>query len=92
MRLRNLNVAPRASLFFALVIVLVFVLGAFAVLQMGKLRDSEKDVELNWMASIRQTALMDKATLRLRLETQRGLADPQSLQKTLKTSLATARR
>lgn len=83
MRLRHLNVAPRAALFFASIIVLVFVLGAFAVLQMGKLRDAEKDVELNWMASIRQTALIDNATLRMRLETQRGLADPQSLQKDL---------
>jgi len=83
MRLRNLNVAPRAALFFALIIALVFVLGTFAVLQMGKLRDAEKDVELNWMASIRQTALMNAAALRLRLETQRGLADPQSIQKTI---------
>ncbi|WP_424815690.1 methyl-accepting chemotaxis protein, partial [Pseudomonas viridiflava] len=62
---------------------MVFVLGAFAVVQMGKLRDAEKDVELNWMASIRQTALMNSAVLRLRLETQRGLADPQSIQKTI---------
>ncbi|MCF5550387.1 methyl-accepting chemotaxis protein [Pseudomonas syringae pv. syringae] len=85
MRLRNLNVAPRAALFFALIIALVFVLGAFAVLQMGKLRDSEKDVELNWMASIRQTALMNNAALRLRLETQRGLADPQSIQKNIES-------
>lgn len=83
MRLRNLNVAPRAALFFALIIALVFVLGVFAVVQMGKLRDSEKEVELNWMASIRQTALMNTAVLRLRLETQRGLADPQSIQKTI---------
>lgn len=83
MRLRNLNVAPRAALFFALIIALVFVLGVFAVVQMGKLRDSEKEVELNWMASIRQTALMNSAVLRLRLETQRGLADPQSIQKTI---------
>ncbi|MEO8488627.1 methyl-accepting chemotaxis protein [Pseudomonas sp.] len=85
MRLRNFNVAPRAALFFALIIALVFVLGAFAVLQMGKLRDSEKDVELNWMASIRQTALMNNAALRLRLETQRGLADPQSIQKNIES-------
>lgn len=83
MHLRNLNVAPRAALFFALIIALVFVLGAFAVVQMGKLRDSEKDVELNWMASIRQTGLMNSTALRLRLETQRGLADPQSIQKTI---------
>ncbi|NMX49401.1 methyl-accepting chemotaxis protein [Pseudomonas veronii] len=83
MHLRNLNVAPRAALFFALIIALVFVLGAFAVVQMGKLKDSEKDVELNWMASIRQTGLMNSTALRLRLETQRGLADPQSIQKTI---------
>jgi methyl-accepting chemotaxis protein len=83
MRLRNLNVAPRAALFFAFIIVLVFVLGAIAVVQMGKLRDAEKDVETNWMPSIRQTALMNTTVLRLRLETQRGLADPQSIQKTI---------
>ncbi|MBI6909023.1 methyl-accepting chemotaxis protein [Pseudomonas palleroniana] len=83
MRLRNLNVAPRAALFFALIIALVFVQGVFAVMQMGKLKDSEKDVELNWMASVRQTALMNSTVLRLRLETQRGLADPTSIQKTL---------
>ncbi|RMP11721.1 Histidine kinase, HAMP region:Bacterial chemotaxis sensory transducer [Pseudomonas syringae pv. persicae] len=85
MRLRNLNLAPRAALFFASIIVLVFVLGVFAVLQMGKLRDAEKDVELNWMASIRQTSLMNTTTLRLRLETQRGLADPQSIQKNIES-------
>ncbi|EPM64883.1 methyl-accepting chemotaxis protein, partial [Pseudomonas syringae pv. actinidiae ICMP 18804] len=83
MRLRNLNLAPRAALSFASIIILVFVLGVFAVLQMGKLRDAEKDVELNWLASIRQTALMNTATLRLRLETQRGIADPQSIQKNI---------
>lgn len=85
MRLRNLNLAPRAALFFALIIGLVFVLGAVAVVQMDKLRDIEKDVELNWMVSIRQTAMMNSGALRLRLETQRGLADPQSVQKTIES-------
>lgn len=85
MNLRNLNLAPRAALFFSLIVGLVVVLGIFAVVQMGKLRDIEKDVEQNWMASIRQTAMMNAATLRLRLETQRGLADPQSLQKTIES-------
>ncbi|PVZ19894.1 MULTISPECIES: methyl-accepting chemotaxis protein [unclassified Pseudomonas] len=83
MRLRNINLAPRAALFFALIIALVFILGTSAVLQMGKLRDSEKDVEQNWMASIRQTASMNALALRLRLETQRGLADPASIEKNL---------
>lgn len=83
MRLRNLNVAPRASIFFSLIIALVFVLGAIAVVQMGKLRDAEKDVETNWMPSIRQTALINSGMLRLRLETLRGVSDPQGLQKAL---------
>lgn len=83
MRLRNLNLAPRAALFFTVIIVLVFILGVVAVVQMGKLRDAEKDVETNWMASIRQTALMNNGMLRLRLEIQRGIADSQSAQKTI---------
>ncbi len=83
MRLRNLNLAPRAALFFSAIIVLVLVLGVIAILQMGKLRDAEKDVELNWMASIRQTAMMNATVLRLRLETQRAVADPQTIQKTV---------
>ena len=85
MSLRNLNLAPRAALFFALIVGLVFVLGVVAVLQMGKLRDIEIDVEQNWMASVRQTGVMNAATLRLRLETQRGLADPQSLKRTIES-------
>lgn len=85
MCLRSLNVAPRATLFFTSIIALVCLLGAFAVLQMGKLRGAEKDVELNWMASIRQTAQIDKATIRLGLEIQRGLADPQSIQKNIES-------
>lgn len=83
MHLRNLNVAPRASLFFASIILLVFVLGAVAAVQMGKLRDAEKDVETNWLPSVRQTALMNVGVMRLRLETQRALADPQALQSTV---------
>ena len=83
MHLRNLNVAPRASLFFASIILLVFVLGAVAAVQMGKLRDAEKDVETNWLPSVRQTALMNVGVMRLRFETQRALADPQALQSTV---------
>nr|GFA48914.1 biofilm dispersion protein BdlA-like [Tanacetum cinerariifolium] len=83
MRLRNINLAPRATLFFSAIIALVVILGVIAILQMGKLRDTEKDVELNWMPSIRQTALMNVTILRLRLETQRALADPQTIQQTI---------
>ncbi|MCF5669015.1 methyl-accepting chemotaxis protein, partial [Pseudomonas marginalis] len=83
MRLRNINLGPRATLFFSAIILLVVVLGVIAILQMGKLRDAEKAVELNWMPSIRQTGLMNSTVLRLRLETQRALADPQTIQQTV---------
>jgi methyl-accepting chemotaxis protein len=83
MRLRNINLAPRASLFFALIVALVFVLGAVAALQMGKLRDAEKDVETNWLPSIRQTGSINAGILRLRLETLRGISDAQALPSTL---------
>ncbi|CAI3789750.1 hypothetical protein AHFPHNDE_03454 [Pseudomonas sp. MM227] len=83
MRLRNINLAPRATLFFSAIILLVVVLGVIAILQMGKLRDTEKDVELNWLPSIRQTAMMNSTVLRVRLETQRAVADPQTVQQTI---------
>ncbi|WP_410524796.1 methyl-accepting chemotaxis protein [Pseudomonas fluorescens] len=51
----------------------MLVLGLVAVLQMGKLRDVERDVEINWMASIRQTALMNSDVLTLRLESLRAV-------------------
>ena len=73
MYFRNINVATRASLFFSMIVVLVLALGWVAFAEMASLRDAEKDVELNWMASIRQTALIDKSVLRLRLETLRAV-------------------
>ncbi|HEX8593891.1 MAG TPA: methyl-accepting chemotaxis protein [Pseudomonas sp.] len=73
MNLRTINVALRASIFFALIVVLVFVLGVVAIVQMGKLIDAEKDVETNWMQSIRQTALIDAGRMKLQLTIQRGI-------------------
>ena len=73
MYFRNINVATRAALFFSMIVVLVLALGWVAFAEMASLRDAEKDVELNWMASIRQTALIDKSVLRLRLETLRAV-------------------
>ncbi|WP_416148487.1 methyl-accepting chemotaxis protein [Pseudomonas sp. KU26590] len=64
-------------------VALVFVLGAVAAVQMGKLRDAERDVETNWLPSIRQTGSINAGILRLRLETLRGISDAQTLQSTL---------
>jgi methyl-accepting chemotaxis protein len=85
MRLRNLDLAPRAALFFTLIIALVFVLGGVAVTQMGELRDAENDVETNWMASVRQGSLISAGLLRMRLESLRASSstDAQVRDKTL---------
>ncbi|EJM00323.1 methyl-accepting chemotaxis protein [Pseudomonas sp. GM102] len=85
MNLRTINVAPRVAVFFSLIVLVVFVLGSVAALQMDKLRESGQDVETNWIASIRQTDLMNAGALRLRLESLRATitSDPQLRQKTV---------
>ncbi|WPO97610.1 methyl-accepting chemotaxis protein [Pseudomonas sp. HR96] len=85
MNLRSMNLAPRAALFFSLIVLVVFALGTVAALQMGKLRESEQDVETNWMPSVRQTGLMTQTILRLRLESQRvtGSTDAKVLQESV---------
>ncbi|UNM22145.1 methyl-accepting chemotaxis protein [Pseudomonas sp. ArH3a] len=71
MYVRTMNLAPRSAAFFSLIVLVVFALGTVAVLQMGKLRDSEQDVESNWMSSILEIGKMQTAILRLRLESVR---------------------
>ncbi|WYD99052.1 methyl-accepting chemotaxis protein [Pseudomonas idahonensis] len=71
MNVRTMNLAPRSAAFFSLIVLVVFALGIVAVLQMGKLRDAEQDVETNWMASIREIGKMKTGVLRLRLESIR---------------------
>ncbi|WP_213881372.1 methyl-accepting chemotaxis protein [Pseudomonas sp. dw_358] len=80
MNIRTMNLAPRAAVFFSLIVLLVFALGAVAYVQMGKLRGAEQDVETNWMASVRQTGKMNAGLLRLRLESMRVsfTIDPQT--------------
>ena len=71
MNVRTMNLAPRSAAFFSLIVLVVFALGIVAVLQMGKLRDAEQDVETNWMTSIREIGKMKTSVLRLRLESIR---------------------
>ncbi|MCO7574221.1 methyl-accepting chemotaxis protein [Pseudomonas chlororaphis] len=71
MNVRTMNLAPRSAAFFSLIVLVVFALGMVAVLQMGKLRNAEQDVETNWMASIREIGKMKTGVLRLRLESIR---------------------
>jgi methyl-accepting chemotaxis protein len=71
MNVRAMNLAPRSAAFFSLIVIVVFALGIVALIQMGKLRESEQDVETNWMVSIRDVGKMQVSILRLRLESIR---------------------
>ncbi|PWK40970.1 methyl-accepting chemotaxis protein [Pseudomonas sp. OV226] len=66
MLLRQLNIAPRAALGFALIAVLVALLGVFALGQMSSIRDSEVAVEKQWLPSIRGGDEIRELMLRIR--------------------------
>ncbi|MDR6950289.1 methyl-accepting chemotaxis protein [Pseudomonas sp. 2957] len=66
MLLRQLNIAPRAALGFALIAVLVALLGVFALGQMSSIRDSELAVENRWLPSIRGGDEIRELMLRIR--------------------------
>ena len=76
MNLRSLNVAPRAVLFFSVIVLIVFALGGVAVVQMGKLYDAEQEVETNWLPGNQLAAKMSGGLLRLRLESLRATTTP----------------
>ncbi|KTT22288.1 chemotaxis protein [Pseudomonas oryzihabitans] len=85
MLLRRMGLTPRAVFIFSIIVAIVFALGIAAVVQMGKLKDSEKVVEDDWMESVRQAGLISSSMLRLRLESLRGTTtgDAQLRQKVL---------
>jgi methyl-accepting chemotaxis protein len=66
MFLRQLNIAPRAALGFALIAVLVALLGVFALGQMSSIRDSEVAVKTQWLPSIRGGDEIRELMLRIR--------------------------
>jgi methyl-accepting chemotaxis protein len=66
MLLRQLNIAPRAALGFALIAVLVALLGVFTLGQMSSIRDSEVAVENQWLPSIRGGDEIREIMLRIR--------------------------
>ncbi|WP_297840935.1 methyl-accepting chemotaxis protein [Pseudomonas sp.] len=80
MNLRFLNIAPRASLCFALITFLVIGLGLFSYIQMGNLRDTEQAIETNWLPSIQtsddiQIGLLEARLAATRLLTARDTAE-----------------
>lgn len=81
MSIRNLNIAPRAALGFGLLALMVFGLGAFALLQMSNMRAQSDQVDNNWLPSVMAVGDMSQDLLRLRALTMRLLLnrDPQAL-------------
>jgi methyl-accepting chemotaxis protein len=71
MTLRNLNIAPRASLGFGLVALLVLLLGSFSLLQMAEMNKQAEQVNENWLPSILSLGEMNQDILRLRALTLR---------------------
>lgn len=82
MSIRSLNIAPRAGLGFGLLALMVFALGAFALLQMSNMRTQSEEVDNNWLPSVMAVGEMSQDMLRLRALTMRLLLnrDPQALE------------
>ncbi|TWD49968.1 methyl-accepting chemotaxis protein [Pseudomonas sp. SJZ131] len=82
MSIRSLNIAPRAGLGFGLLALMVFGLGAFALLQMSNMRAQSDQVDNNWLPSVMAVGEMSQDMLRLRALTMRLLInrDPQALE------------
>nr|WP_296247735.1 methyl-accepting chemotaxis protein [Pseudomonas sp. UBA4194] len=85
MSLRNMNIAPRALLGFALIGILMIVLGVFSLTQMGKIRHAGEAIEQSSIPSIIALDEMTQMTLRLRVLSYRLLLnrEPDVQQKTL---------
>ena len=85
MSLRNMNIAPRALLGFALIGILMIVLGVFSLTQMGKIRHAGEAIEQNSIPSITALDEMTQMTLRLRVLSYRLLLNRETdvQQKTL---------
>ena len=84
MSLRNMNIAPRAFLGFALIGALMLALGVFALTQMSTIRASGENIAENSVPSIKALDEFTQLTLRLRVLSYRLLTnrEPDIQQKT----------
>lgn len=71
MTVRNMNIAPRAALGFGVLALLVFGLGAFALLQMSSMRKQSNLVENKWLPSVMELGTMGQDLMRIRTLTLR---------------------
>ncbi|UZE12460.1 methyl-accepting chemotaxis protein [Pseudomonas sp. B21-053] len=85
MSLRNMNIAPRAFLGFALIGTLMLILGVFSLNQMSKIRAAGEDIANASVPSIKSLDEFTQLTLRLRVLSYRLLInrEPDVQQKTM---------
>lgn len=85
MSLRNMNIAPRALLGFALIGALMLALGIFALNQMSVIRQAGVVIEQNSIPSVKNLGELNQLTLRLRSLAYRLLVnrEPAELRDTL---------
>jgi methyl-accepting chemotaxis protein len=85
MSLRNMNIAPRAFLGFALIGTLMLILGVFALSQMSKIRGATNMLAENAMPSIKALDRFTEVSIRLRVLSYRLLVnrEPEIQQKTI---------
>ncbi|MBD8707711.1 methyl-accepting chemotaxis protein [Pseudomonas sp. CFBP 13711] len=84
MSLRNLNIAPRAFLGFAVIGLLMLILGVFALSQMNKINNANVAMASKSMPSIKALDKLTEGSIRLRVLSYRLMLnrDPDTLQKT----------
>nr|WP_122282249.1 methyl-accepting chemotaxis protein [Pseudomonas syringae group genomosp. 3] len=85
MSLRNMNIAPRAFLGFAIIGTLMLILGIFALSQMNKIRGATEDLANGNVPSIKSLDRFAEVSIRLRVLSYRLLVnrDPETQQKTI---------
>ena len=85
MSLRNINIAPRAFLGFAMIGALMLILGVFALSQMSKIRSATEVLADNNVPSIKSLDRFAEVSIRLRVLSYRLLVnrEPEIQQKTI---------
>ncbi|KFF84567.1 methyl-accepting chemotaxis protein [Pseudomonas syringae] len=85
MSLRNMNIAPRAFLGFAMIGTLMLILGVFALSQMSKIRSATEVLADSNVPSVKSLDRFAEVSIRLRVLSYRLLVnrDPETQQKTI---------
>jgi methyl-accepting chemotaxis protein len=85
MSLRNMNIAPRAFLGFAMIGALMLILGIFALSQMSQIRSAGEDITQNNVPAIRVLDKLVEHSVRLRVLSFRLMLnrDPATQEKTI---------